>query len=214
MTTYLNFSKISAIACFIACAGDFLITIILGCFYPGYNHLEFVMSELATAKSPVAIWISIWWIIYGILIIVFGIGFGKTLNLKNTLAKLSMGLIILFGIGAGIGAGIFPYSSIVQEATISGRIHDISSSIGFIAILFLPIISLKLFLNKNIRGMSVLSVIIQIIGLTSFVVFIISENSFYKNSILGYSGLWQRLFLLNYYVYFLTVSYKIFLKKP
>ncbi|MFH1692238.1 MAG: DUF998 domain-containing protein [Candidatus Omnitrophota bacterium] len=107
------------------------------------------MSELQTAKNPIAFLISAWWIIYGILIIVFGIGFGKTLNLKKTLTKLSMALIILFGIGAGIGSGIFPYSPTTQDATISGRIHDISGSIGFIAILFLPIISLKLFLSKK-----------------------------------------------------------------
>ena len=164
MTAYLNFSKISAIACFIACIGDFLVTIVLGCFYPRYNHLKFTMSELATVKSPVAIWISTWWIIYGILIIIFGIGFGKALNLKNTLTKVSTALIILFGIGAGIGAGIFSYSPITQETTISGNIHDISAGVGFIAILFLPIISFKLFSDKKIQSVSVLSVITQITG--------------------------------------------------
>lgn len=213
MNTYLNSSKISAIACFVACIGDFFVTTILGCFYPGYNHLKFVMSELGTSKSPVAIWISAWWIIYGILIIIFGVGFGKTLNLKNTLTKLSTILIIIFGIGAGIGAGIFSYHHITEKVIILGKMHDIFAGIGFIAILFLPIISFKLFLDKNIQGISILSVIIQIVGLIFFVIFIISENSFYKNNILGYSGLWQRLFLLNYYVYFLIVSYKIFLKK-
>lgn len=39
MNAYLKFSKISAIACFVACIGDFLVVIILGCFYPEYDHL-------------------------------------------------------------------------------------------------------------------------------------------------------------------------------
>lgn len=209
MNSNLNFSKISAVACFIACIGDFLLTIILGYFYPGYNHLKLVMSELGTAKSPVAVWISTWWLIYGLLIIIFGIGLGKALNFKNTLSKLSAFLIILFGIGAGIGAGIFPYNSSIKEVVILDTLHDIFAGTGYIAILFLPIILIKLFLRVKLKGMVILSTITQIMGLIFFIIFITSENSIYKNNILAYSGLWQRLFLLNYYVYFLILSSKI-----
>ena len=71
---------ISAIACLIACAGDFLMLFLPGRYYPGYSQLSDSISKLGTSASPVSGIFSAWWVIYGLLIILFAFGFRKAFS--------------------------------------------------------------------------------------------------------------------------------------
>ena len=169
---------IAAIAGLLAFAGDFLVTFVLGLYYPDYNHLKLVMSELGTYQSPVATWVNLWWVLLGILFIVFALGIQAVFARRKKAALIVTVLIVLFGLGAGI---------------------------GFLGITFVPLVMLILFSRTYSPGLVVLSATVLGVGLFSLAFFIASEDVSTAAGILSYPGLGQRLFLLNHYIY-LSVS--------
>nr|WP_280954412.1 DUF998 domain-containing protein [Methanohalophilus levihalophilus] len=202
----------------IATVGDFLVTFVLGFFYPNYNHLTLVMSELGTVQSPVATWINLWWIVFGVLIIVFAFGYRKAFPSGKKSVRIVTLLILLFGIGAGIGAGLFPMEPGGTETTLTGKLHGICAGTGFIAIMFVPLVSLGIFHRRSATKMYWSSIGAFLFGLIFFFLFVVSENSSSIDGILGYTGLWQRLFLLSQYVYLglisaIMIRYSIHAKK-
>lgn len=201
-----GFIIIASIAGLLAFIGDFLVTLALGFFYPNYNHLKLVMSELGTSQSPVAVWINLWWTVFGILFITFAIGFKKAFASDKKSVVIVTLLIILFGLGAGIGAGLFPMEPGGSETTLTGKLHGICAGIGFLAITFVPLVSLTIFPRKHSPRLYWLSVGVFVLGLASLVLFVVSEDASSTGSLLSYAGLWQRLFLLNHYTYLGVVS--------
>jgi len=201
-----RFIVIAAIAGLLAFIGDFLVSLALGFFYPNYNHLKLVMSELGTFQSPVAVWINLWWIVFGIFFITFAMGFKKAFASDKKSVVIVTLLIMLFGLGAGIGAGLFPMEPGGSETTLTGKLHGICAGIGFLAITFVPLVSLAVFPRKHSPGLYWLSVGVFVLGLAFFVLFVVSEDASSTGSLLSYAGLWQRLFLLNHYSYLGVVS--------
>ena len=201
-----RFVVTAAIAGLLAFVGDFLVTFVLGLFYPNYSHLKLVMSELGTYQSPVATWVSIWWMIFGILLVVFALGFQAVFARGKKAAVVVTVLIVLVGLGAGIGAGIFPMEPRGAENTLAGKLHGIFAGIGFLAVSFVPLGMLILFSRTRSPGFVGLSAAIFAVGILFFVLFIASEDTSTATGILSYPGLWQRLFLLNHYVYLSVFS--------
>lgn len=192
---------VAAVAGLVASVGDFLVTFALGFFYPDYNHLNLVMSELGSSQSPVAAWIGLWWVIFGILFIVFAVGFAMAFDSGKRWALVAALLIGLFGLGAGVGAGVFPMDPVGSESTRVGELHDASAGVGFLAIALVPLVSLAVFPRRRAPRMTWLSVSALVLGLASLALFIASEDAPSTHGVLSYTGLWQRLFLLIHYVY-------------
>jgi len=140
MKKYPDFIIISSVACMIACIGEFVTIFAFGVHYPGYSHLKDTMSLLGTSVSFVSNEISIWWVIMGVLFILFGMGLKKAFEEKGGIAKLASWLIILYGIGEGIGSGLFKADRTANGLTTSAIIHDITGGIGVAAILVFPFI--------------------------------------------------------------------------
>lgn len=201
-----RFITIASIAGLMAFVGDFLVTFVLGFFYPDYNHFTLVMSELGTSQSPVAIWTNLWWIVFGALFIVFAAGLRTTFASEKKSITLVALLIALFGLGAGIGAGLFPMEPGGAETTLAGKLHGIFAGLGFIAISFVPLVSMAIFSRSQDPGMFWLSAGVFILGLASFALFVASEDAVSGAGLMSYAGLWQRLFLLNHYGYLAVIS--------
>ena len=196
-----QFVVMAAIAGLLAFVGDFLVPIVLGFFYPGYNHLELAMSELGTFQSPVATWISLWWIIGGIFFCVFAVGFRMAFAAHGKSATRVMVLIVLFGLGAWICGGLFPMEPGGLETTLAGKLHGVCGGLGYLAIIFVPLASLAIFPRKRSPRLYWLSMGVFVLGLVSFVLFVAAEDVSSAGNLLSYAGLWQRLFLLDHYTY-------------
>jgi hypothetical protein len=196
-----QFILAAAVAGLVAFAGDFLVTVVLGFFYPDYDHLKLVMSELGTPASPVAVWMGSWWVVFGILFVLFAMGFAAAFaEGKKSVVVVAL-LIGLFGLGAGIGAGLFPMDLVGAEPTPSGGLHDAFAGAGFFAIAFVPLVSLAVFPRRRAPGMAWLSTGVFVLGLAAFALFVVSEDAPSTSGVLSYTGLWQRLFLLIHYAY-------------
>jgi hypothetical membrane protein len=201
-----RFIIVAAIAGLLAFIGDFLVTIVLGSFYPGYNHLTLVMSELGTFQSPVATWINLWWIIGGVLFCAFAVGFRMAFAAHRKSATLVMALIVLFGLGAWICGGLFPMEPGGVETTLAGRLHGACGGLGYLALAFVPLASLAIFPKGRSPRLHRLSIGVFVLGLASFGLFIAAEDVASTGNLLSYAGLWQRLFLLDHYAYLGVIS--------
>ncbi|MDX9773794.1 MAG: DUF998 domain-containing protein [Bacteroidales bacterium] len=193
--------------CIAACIGDLLITYILGRQYPGYNHATDTLSRLGASASPVSNAISVWWVILGTVFIIFAIGFGIRYRDKGKTVIIAALLIALYGLGEGMGSGLFKADRIGGSSSIPAIIHDIMGGVGIIAILILPKVIQRLFPEEGHRAFYRLSSVVFYIGLLSTLLFF---TRYAGDNILGYyKGLWQRITLLNTYAYFFVIAIRM-----
>lgn len=204
---------LSAASCIIACAGDIGAQFAFGTFFPGYNQLKDTVSRLGSSISPVSAEISQWWIILGVLFIFFGIGFYKAFQKQERYAKLASVIIVIYGIGEGFGSGAFKADHDANGLTASGIYHEILGGIGVIAILLLPLVMRKVITRNENPAFYRLSQIIFISGLFFTLLFLFRYLPDVNNFFSIYKGLWQRLFILNTYVYFLSIAFYMIRKQ-
>jgi hypothetical protein len=131
--------------------------------------------------------------IVGFLLILFTIGQYQAFESIRWCHKLYLTGLILFGSGT-ILAGIFPEDPIGISETVSGKIHGISSGIGFLFLIFNPLWAIWI---RDFKGFTQINVAAFILASLTFVLFIMSED---KNfGIFKYTGLLQRLNLFILY---------------
>lgn len=199
-------SKIYWILLLITIIGEFVVPFILSKFYKNYDSKYMVMSVLGNKKSPVRIFYNIWLIWLGILLSVTSIILFE-IDKSNSilLSKLELISILTFGIGAGILSGIFSVNENKSEQSISSKIHGIVSAVGFMLLLFLPLIKGILYL-KNYISMGIINIIAFLFAFVFFILFIMSDKEKFRDTIISYEGLWQRLTLAFMYIPFVCES--------
>ena len=202
--------KIGALAGIAACAGDIIMTLVMGNLYPGYNQFTDTMSKLGASHSPVGKTISCWWIIMSFLFLIMALGFRARFHINRNGIRLSFWLILLYGFGEGMGSGVFPADHIPNGLTISLIVHNALGGIGIAAIIILPFIlkSEPPFSFSN--TFKVLSRIVSCFGPILLLLFTLAKLPETTNCcIFIYRGLWQRLLMLNYYVYLVAIAIMI-----
>lgn len=202
-----TFIYVSAIVCIAVCIGEFVALFVLGSFYPGFNHLKDTMSSLGASNSPVSNEISTWWVIMGLLFIFFATGLRKAFSEKGLYSKIASWLIILYGFGEGVGSGAFKADHIANSLKTSAVIHDTLGGLGVIAVLILPLIMQKVITKNEMPVFYRLSKIVFIAGIVTVGLFLFRYSSDENNFFTLYKGLWQRLFMLNTYLYFSSIAF-------
>ncbi len=204
-----------AVACFAGCTGDLLSLLILGSKYPGYNHLSDPISFLGSSGSPVSHLISVFWVVLGVLFIIFGVGFRTAYMPADLYVKTASWLIILYGLGEGLGSGLFKADQVNNSYTVSFIIHDFLGGAGVVALLALMLVAPKikeLSVNRAFFTFSNVSLILAVLLLILFSQRFIGSKYTIAKGIAKYTGLWQRLLLLDFYVYLLTLAVKMVAK--
>jgi hypothetical protein len=209
MITKRTFIIISSIACFTGCIGDFYATFVLGDFYPGYSHLLDTMSKLGTTASPVSEIISLWWIILGFLTILFAVGFSRAFDYNKKYVKIATWLLIFYGLGEGLGSALFKAELVKNTLNIPAILHEVMGGIGIFAILFFPLAMIKIIPRPSAPGFYLLSILVIAVGVILIALFLLPL--YYKTlDILAQNkGLWQRLFVLDYYLYLMVIAIKM-----
>lgn len=207
-----KFIILAFIACVVACVGDFLVMFILGHSYSGYSQIRDSMSALGASISPVAFEMSAWWVVVGILLTVFGIGFGLTFS-NDKRAKVASWLIVIYALGEGVGSGLFPADYIGDKLTFIGYVHDAIGGVGIAGIFFLPLVLRPFFKENSNLNLYKLSIVVFILGFSFLFLFGIARLDYFADSLIAsYKGLWQRLLMLNYYVFIIAIAF-LMLKK-
>jgi hypothetical protein len=202
-------SKVSWGLLISAILGDFIVAYILALFYPGYSHSKQVMSVLGNPHSPVATYLHIWLIVLGGLVCISAVNFYLTYSpVSKNLAGAGLVILIIFGVGAGILSGIFSVNETKEMETLGSKIHGIGAGIGFMALTFIPLIIGMLSVKSNDTAIGAVSFVSFVLSLIFFVLFIMSEKEAFQNTVIGLTGLWQRLLLGSMYVPLLLISLK------
>lgn len=111
--------------------------IILDLAVPGYNSTEQYVSEFGTIPGVTSIIVSAWWIINGIILMLFSLGLNNAMEKSGRLSFAGPLFICLYGLLDSIGSAVFPMD--VAETTFSGVMHTLLSFIGITAVIFSPL---------------------------------------------------------------------------
>lgn len=196
----------SAILCITACIADFVLIYIFGNQIPGFNQLKSTLSSLGVSTSPVASEVTVWSVALGIIFLFFAFGFRETFHTYGKQINKASWLIVLYGLGEGVASGIFRADRINGHLTNLAYLHDFLGGIGVVALLLLPFVMRKIFSAFSSPIFFRFSGIVSVIGLISTLLFSFRLEYFAGSFLYNYSGLWQRIFLLNYYVYFSVIA--------
>jgi hypothetical protein len=210
MISKKQFVIFSCIICIIACVGDFAIMYIYDGQYRGYSQLYNSISSLGASESPVSFQISAWWIILGFLMIIFALGFKVAFSENRKFVNLATWLIIIYGLGEGMGSGFFKADYINDVITNSGKIHDTLGGIGIFAVLILMPVVQKIVIKSEYPWFNRFSWTIFVAGILILVLFSFRFSDSKNNILSLYKGLWQRLLVLDIYIYFLVIVYIMF----
>jgi hypothetical protein len=112
----------------------------------------------------------------------------------------------LYGLGENVASGIFRADEVNGKLTNLAYLHDFLGGIGVIALLLLPLVMRKIFSSFSFPIFFRFSGIVSVVGFLSTILFSFRLEYFAGSFLYNYSGLWQRIFLLNYYTYFIIIS--------
>lgn len=200
-------NRILSIMILIAIVGDFAVPYILAPFYKGYSHTRSVMSSLGNPSSPVRMLYNIWLVVLGVLLLVScKLIYIRFLSVSKGLSIALIVLVEAFAIGAGVISGLFSVNERKDVVTIASQIHGIGASVGFMLLLFAPLLLAILFFKENHRFEGGFSLVCFVAAFVFFGLFIMAEKQPFQNTIIALEGLWQRLTLLFMYLPFLGVA--------
>jgi hypothetical protein len=185
--------------------GDFVVTSVLGYLYPGYHFLYQSQSELGISKSPVAVYMNAWGVIFSILVLVFAFALRKTIFSKGKWQRAAVWMLVIYGIGEGMGSGLFPNDKIGGQPTVSAIMHSIFSGIGDAGIVLLPYCLMKIFSKKDFPKLHGFAWFVGISGPLLIICFFLAGQHW-----IPLKGLWQRIYLLDYYVLVAILSVYLF----
>ncbi len=197
-------NKLFNILLLLTILGEFVLPWILKHFYKGYNSKTMVMSALGSPESPVR-WIYNTWLVWLGVFLLFAsvLYFPKVSIVSNVLAVLTLISIATFAVGAGILAGLFSVNEKKDKVTTTSQIHGAGSAIGFMTLLFFPLLqSITAFAgNHCVQG--VVCAIAFVLAMLFFVFFVMGDKESFRGTMFSYEGLWERLSLFCMYAPFL-----------
>ena len=184
--------------------GDFVVPSLLARSYPRYSNLRDTISTLGTTGSPVKSKTTVWLVMQGLFLLVFAVGQAMTFCSFTWRHLLYLLGIVMFGVGAGIVAGLFPEDPPGVQETGSGKVHGIGAGIGSILLLLSPLWARGIEAFKEVKDLNAAGFAV---GLVAFVLFIISGKN--GRGWLGMTGLWQRIYLAVMYAILLANAFAL-----
>ena len=187
--------------------GEFIVPWILEQFYSEYNGKIMVMSALGSPQSPVRLIYNLWLVwIGGFLTYTAGAYFMSSRVKFPVLATFMLLSIGIFAVGAGLISGFFSVNESKEMVTTASKIHGVGAAIGFMALLFFPLLNgIVSFKQKDIME-GIISISSFVLSLIFFACFVMGDKEQFQNTILKYEGLWERLTLFCLYVPFIYKS--------
>jgi len=199
---FITTASLSGIA---ACLVDSISMFILGREIKGYSILHNAMSAMGRPNSPVDHRIDLWWVLMGILFLIFGLGIRWAFSDQKKWGMAASVLIMLYGIGEGLGSALFPEDKGGAMHSFNGILHNLLGSVGIVSITIFILVMAKLI--PEYKKFSIVAFLIGIISIVFFLTghFWGNPNNFFVLT----KGLWQRIYVWDYYIFVIAVAIKI-----
>lgn len=182
--------------------------IVFGHKFPGYNWKTESISYLGQSGSPMQQWVLLWGIFFTILFTLFTYSFYQIYQSKKWI-KLAVLLLIIYAFGEGLGSGCFPIDPEDTMITINGRLHNIFSGFGDIGLVLFPFVLMLLFPKKQNKKFHAFLWSVILLGLLMSSFFLIAKYFHPDNFISNLKGVWQRIYLFNYYLMLLVINFNM-----
>lgn len=200
-------NKIFYLLLFLTIIGEFLLPWILKHFYEGYSSKRMVMSVLGSPGSPVRFYYNIWMVWLGLFLVYTAVIFyNNTKKTSSILAILIFVSILVFAIGAGVLSGLFSVNETKEIQTVASMIHGVGAAIGFMMLLFFPLLSGIVAVKQEDAVGGIINIIAFVLGVLFFTFFIMGDKEQFKDTFISYEGLWERLALFAMYIPFIYKS--------
>lgn len=184
--------------------GEFFLPWILEQFYAEYNGKIMVMSALGSPRSPVRLVYNLWLVWLGGFLTFTAGAYFLSLRVKfPVLAVFIFFSIGIFAVGAGLISGFFSVNESKDIITTASKIHGVSAAIGFMVLLFFPLLNGIVSFKQKDRIGGIVSISSFVLSLVFFGCFVLGDKEQFQNTFLKYEGLWERLTLFCMYVPFL-----------
>lgn len=196
----------------IGCLIDSVSFFVFAANHPGHDQLKDALSNLGATASPISGIVSLWWVIFGILMIIFALGFNAAFSKGGRYARLAALCLGLYGLGEGIGSGVFKFDIVNNIKTVSYLFHELFGIVGVFSLISLPFLVPKTIPFYGNRKFKQFTNYISGFGIAFFVLFTIRYVNLatsLTDLINRFTGLWQRLFLLTYYIFLVAVGLKM-----
>ncbi|MCG2461243.1 DUF998 domain-containing protein [Flavobacteriaceae bacterium F89] len=207
-----SISRLGAVSGILACVGGFVVETYAASNYPGYSPISQSISRLGSLESPLYYLITGWSVVFTILITVFAYGFYTAFRNEFHRVKLASFLIFIYGLGEGLVAGIFPMDTTVIDRIDLFDPHNIASGIGVASLVLFPFVVEPLFRGKDRKG-AMYTLLVAVFGLLFFLLFLLAKFDYYP-ILVPFKGLWQRLFQVIYYSYFMFIAIRMIKVRP
>jgi hypothetical protein len=203
--------KSFALCGIIAAFMDIVIITILGELLPHYNPLEQTASELGATGGSYSVIISVWWLVYGLLIVAFAYGLNMGIVKAGAVWWMGMLLIAVFGVFDGIGSGVFQCDPGCLGKTLIGKLHLVVSVIGTSALLPAPFfVWLRMCHDERWRGYRTFTITIQGVAIVLSILFLCVEIPSCNGILKIKVGLLQRIFLSINYLWIVVLAVHLF----
>ncbi|MCM1023413.1 MAG: DUF998 domain-containing protein [Prevotella sp.] len=194
--------------------GEFFLPWLLKRFYGGYDSKKTVMSVLGSPESPVRRIYNGWLIWLGLFLSLTAFAYFREMKENSpVLAVLTLLSVGVFAVGAGLLSGIFSVNESKDTVTTASKIHGAGAAIGFMTLLFFPLITAFAAFGGRETVYGAVCVIAFIFALVFFVIFIMGGKERFRGTVLSYEGLWERLALFCMYAPFYYRAVKVIFSK-
>ena len=205
----VSWSYLALITCLIASVGDLVSLVVFADFYPAYNSYSQPISALGASGSPIAREVSLWWIFLGLIFLTFAFAYRMSNDTNNPVLRITSWLIAAYAVGEEIGSGMFPGNHLAGHLTAMGIIHNIVGGIGIVALALIPFVLMKYYTRAIHPAFNRFLLTISMTGIFFFLLFSISRFSLPELQwFRSWHGLWQRLFVANYYIMLVVIAVK------
>ncbi len=191
------------LALLIAVVGDLLVSSVLALFYTGYSWRLMSISVLGNTQSPVRVVFNLWMFLEGILFLAAIPAIYHYYNhISKGLTNTMIVFIAIFAVGACIFTCFFSVNESKDVVTTAAIIHGIGSVIGFMVLLFVPLLLSILSFKSGDTFIGTIAIVSFVAALFFFVLFVMADKPEFANTAIAREGLWQRLNLLFVYLPF------------
>lgn len=189
------------LAGFVAAALNIVITAVLDFTVPGYNPITQYVSEFGIIPGFTSTIASIWWVLNGLLLIVFSAALNNSIEKVGRLSILGPLLICFYGLFDSVGSVIFP----MHEGTFSGMMHNLVSFIGITAIIFSPVaLAFRMKKDPMWAKKTLFAWIVQCFFWVIYVICLLAFTDVYFTGIIG---ILQRIFIVASDAWIVVLGY-------
>lgn len=206
--------KLSPLFLILAVVGDFSLPYFLGRFYPNFDQMTMIISQLGEPTSPVQSYFNNASIVTGTLFVLSSFGvYAFFRSESRRFAQILAGVIALYGFGDCILTGLVHISESASFFSPAYFLHAAFSGISMVAMMFIPLLLAYQANMKHQRVRSLFYLACLIGSILALILFAAYYLPLIGSLLSSTRGLWQRLSLLLLYLPALSIAFRQMIKK-